>query len=222
MLTLYTYYRSTAAYRVRIALNYKQIEHHLVPVNLLEAEQLTEEYVAINPQMRVPTLLDGDFKLGQSLAILEYLEEKYPDLPLLPEDINQRARVRMISQLVASDIHPLNNVGVLKYLKTHFNQEQSAVNRWYYHWIRKGFDALEKLLFDSDRVKKQLFCVGNTVTLADLCLIPQIYNAFRFEFPMGNYPHLLEIYHHCLTLEAFDAARPENQLDAVSIDLSKP
>lgn len=222
MLTLYTYYRSTAAYRVRIALNYKQIEHHLVPVNLLDAEQLTEEYATINPQMRVPTLLDGDFKLGQSLAILEYLEEKYPDLPLLPEDINQRARVRMISQLVASDIHPLNNVGVLKYLKTHFNQEQSAVNRWYHHWIRKGFDALEKLLFDSDRVKKQLFCVGNTVTLADLCLIPQIYNAFRFEFPMENYPHLLEIYHHCLTLEAFDAARPENQLDAVSIDLSKP
>lgn len=208
---LYTYYRSTAAYRVRIALNYKQIDCELFPINLLDEKQFDSDYEAVNPQMRVPTLIDEGSIIGQSMAILEYLEEKYPKPALLPEDIEQRAKVRFIAQLIACDIHPLNNVGVLKYLKQTLHQEQKAVNDWYHHWLKKGFDALETLLSSN----KGDFCFGESLTLADVCLIPQISNAFRFEFPMEPYPRLMEIYQHCLTLPCFEKARPENQVDAV-------
>jgi maleylacetoacetate isomerase len=210
---LYTYYRSTAAYRVRIALNYKQIAYESIPVNLLEGKQFNSDYAAVNPQMRVPTLVDGKLVLGQSMAILEYLEEKYPTVSLLPDGLTERAQVRFIAQLIASDIHPLNNTGVLKYLKETLHQDQKAVTAWYHHWLKTGFDALETLL-SGENVKGN-FCFGESVTLADVCLIPQISNAFRFEFSMDAYPRLMEIYHHCLTLPAFDKARPENQADAV-------
>lgn len=221
MIKLYTYYRSTAAYRVRIALNHKKIEHELIPVNLLQGQQLSQEYAEINPQMRVPTLVDGNFVLGQSMAILDYLEEKFPEYALLPQDIQLSAKVKAVAQLIACDIHPLNNVGVLNYLKEHFKQDQTAVNTWYHHWIKKGFDALEKLLIDWQDSTENKFCIGNILTMADVTLIPQIYNAFRFNFPMDDYPRLLAIYEHCLTLEAFDKARPENQLDALPVVLGK-
>lgn len=207
---LYTYYRSTAAYRVRIALNYKQIPYASIPVNLLEGKQFDENYSQLNPQMRVPTLIDGDNTLGQSMAILEYLEEKYPERALLPQDIVQRSHARFIANIIACDMHPLNNTGVLKYLKEQLHQEQSGVNTWYHHWLKKGFDALESLLTFSEG----LYCIDNRLTLADVCLIPQIFNAFRFEFPMDDYPKLLSIYHHCMTLEAFEKAKPDNQPDA--------
>lgn len=214
MIQLYTYYRSSAAYRVRIALHYKNIEHELISVNLLEGKQLNSDYAAVNPQMRVPTFVDNDFVFGQSLAILEYLEEKYPQPALLPKGLIERAKVRCIAQLIASDIHPLNNWGVLQYLKKNFHQDQVGVNEWYFHWLKKGFDALETLLSDPKN-PKTVFCYGDSLTMADICLIPQIYNAFRFEFPMMNYPRLLAIYEHCLTLACFDKARPENQKDAI-------
>lgn len=221
MMKLYTYYRSTAAYRVRIALNYKNIAYESIPVNLLESEQFGIEYSAINPQMRVPTLIDSDgnheFFLGQSMAILEYLEEKFPEPALLPQNILQRAKMRSLCQLIACDIHPLNNVGVLQYLRKNFHQEKEGVDAWYFHWLTKGFDALEILLEDNTGP----FCFGETLTMADICLIPQIYNAFRFEFPMNAYPKLLAIYQHCMPLKAFDKAKPENQSDAGTVNLSK-
>lgn len=222
---LYTYYRSTAAYRVRIGLNLKNIAYESIPINLLESQQFGIEYSAINPQMRVPTLIDStsdkdrndEFVLGQSIAILEYLEEKFPEPALLPKDILQRAKVRSFCQLIACDIHPLNNSSVLQYLRKNFHQEKEGVDAWYHHWLTKGFDALEILLKDNEGP----FCFGETLTMADICLIPQIYNAFRFEFSMNAYPQLLAIYQHCLPLKAFDMAKPENQLDAGTVDLSK-
>lgn len=218
---LYTYYRSTAAYRVRIALHYKNFAYESIPVNLLESEQFNIEYSAVNPQMRVPTLIDSDnnseLVLGQSIAILEYLEEKYPEPALLPKDIHLRAQVRAFCQLIACDMHPLNNSGVLQYIRKVFSQDKEEVNAWYFHWLTKGFDALEILLKDNEGP----FCFGEQLTMADICLIPQIYNAFRFEFPMNAYPKLSAIYQHCLPLKAFDAAKPENQADAGTIDLSK-
>lgn len=208
---LYTYYRSTAAYRVRIALNYKQIDYELIPVNLLQGNQFNSDYKTVNPQMRVPTLVDGSFILGQSMAILEYLEEKYPKPALLPDDLVERAQVRFIAQLIATDIHPLNNISVLNYLKNNLHQNQQTVNEWYFNWLEKGFNALETLL----AAKKGLFSLGDTLTMADVCLIPQIYNAFRFGFSMDAYPKLLEINEYCLTLPFFEKAKPENQPDVV-------
>ncbi len=232
MIKLYTYYRSSAAYRVRTALNYKQIAHELIPVNLFEGKQLEYEYAKVNPQMRVPTFIDGNFILGQSMAILEYLEEKYPEFSLLPINIPEnfalRAKIRSISQLIACDMHPLNNLGVLKYLKGPLKHNQAEVNAWYFNWLKIGFDALENVLSDginsladSQKSPNGPFCFGDKLSMADICLIPQIYNAFRFEFPMEDYPKLLSIYNHCLTLDAFDKARPENQIDASPVDLSK-
>lgn len=209
---LYTYYRSTAAYRVRIALNYKQIDYEAIPVNILEGQQLKSEYSEINPQMRVPTFIDGSFVVGQSIAILEYLEEKYPKPSLLPNDIEQRAQVRAVAQLIACDIHPLNNAGVLNYLKNSLHHEQNEINEWYFNWLEKGFNALEILL----SAQKGPFCFGEAVTLADICLVPQIYNAFRFRFSMDAYPRLLAINEHCLNLPYFVKAKPENQPDAIS------
>ena len=207
---LYTYYRSTAAYRVRIALHYKNIACDLLPSNLLTGQQNEAAYAIINPQMRVPALIDEDLVLGQSLAILEYLEEKYPEPALLPKNIEKRAQVRFIAQLIACDIHPLNNVGVLNYLKNTLHHDKETVNEWYFHWLKKGFDALETLLSR----QKNAFCVGDSVTLADVCLIPQIYNAHRFGFSMNAYPRVMEINDYCLSLSCFEKAKPENQPDA--------
>lgn len=211
---LYTYYRSTAAYRVRIALHYKGISYESIPVNLPHDEQMQQNYRQHNPEGRVPTLVDGAFELGQSAAILEYLEEKYPNPTILPLDIQKRAWVRYLAQIIISDIHPLNNIGVLKFLQGPLGQDQAHVMEWYHHWLKLGFDTIETMLTnnpDSDN-----FCCGTHVTMADICLIPQVYNAYRFEFPMTAYPSILRIHDHCLSLPYFAKSRPEVQVDAKS------
>ena len=181
---LYTYFRSSAAYRVRIALNLKGLPYEAVPIHLLKKEQNAPDYLAVNPQGRVPSLdLDGTV-LIQSPAILEYLEEIYPEPPLLPSDPVARARVRAICALIACDIHPLNNVGVLRYIKRAFGQEQAAIDDWYRHWIVEGFTALEQI------IEPGPFAFGSNPTLADVYLVPQVYNAVRLHVPMEPYPKI--------------------------------
>ncbi|MBT7950740.1 MAG: maleylacetoacetate isomerase [Gammaproteobacteria bacterium] len=211
---LYSYWRSSAAYRVRIALNLKGLEHEIVPVNMLKdgGEQLGDAYKQINPQGLVPTLVDGDITLTQSLAILEYLEEQYSRVNLLPGNIGDRARVRQFAQLTACDIHPLNNLRVLKYLKQGLNIADDAKDAWYRHWIMLGFEAFENSLVKAKSTGP--YCLGAEVTLADLCLIPQMYNAHRFDVPLEAYPTLCAIEQACLELDAFKQASPEKQIDA--------
>jgi len=208
MIKLYDYFRSSASYRVRIALNLKEIPHELIPVHLVNngGEQHSPEYVTLNPQHLVPTLVDGDFTLSQSLAIIDYLEEKHPTTSLLPSDIRQKAIVKQMAQLVAIDIHPLNNLRVLQYLADTLEVTDAQKSAWYQNWIIKGFSALETLL--SAHQSNGQFCFGNTPTLADLCLIPQVYNAYRFECPMDDFPIIKSINEHCLTLPAFEKASP--------------
>nr|WP_067299096.1 maleylacetoacetate isomerase [Marinobacterium profundum] len=206
---LFTYFRSSAAYRVRLALNLKGIEHRLTPVNLLTGEQLGEAYRRLNPQGLLPALkLDSGALLTQSSAILEYLETVYPQTPLLPADPVAAAQVRAWANLIACDIHPLDNLRVLKYLKGSLNISDEDKTAWYLHWIREGFDVLEKQLVAAP------FCHGAEVTLADLYLIPQVYNALRFKLDMSAYPKILSIWEACNQLDAFDAARPEKQPDS--------
>jgi maleylacetoacetate isomerase len=214
MIKLYSYWRSSAAYRVRIGLNLKDIKHEIIPVNMLKdgGEQLADKYRQINPQALIPALIDGDITLTQSLAILEYLDEKYPQNSLIPGDIENRARVRQFAQIIACDIHPLNNLRVLKYLKRELGVEDDARDEWYRHWIKTGFESFESALMKIDR--NGPFCLGTDLTLADLCLIPQMYNAHRFEVPLQPYPTLCAIEEACLELDAFQKATPENQDDA--------
>jgi maleylacetoacetate isomerase len=205
---LYTYFRSSAAYRVRIALSLKCLAYESVPVHLLKKEQSAPEYLAINPQGRVPALDTGEAVLIQSPAILEYLEEIYPEPSLLPSDPVARARVRAVCALIACDIHPLNNVGVLRYLKRTFGQEQAAIDDWYRHWIVEGFQALEQL------IEPGPFAFGSSPTLADAYLVPQVYNAVRLRMPMELYPKITAVDRACSGLDAFKAAAPEVQADA--------
>ncbi len=211
---LYSYWRSSAAYRVRIALNLKGLDYEVLPVHLLKqgGEQHQTEYRSINPQGLIPTLVDGDISLGQSLAILEYLETRYPEPALYPQAINERAFVQQFALVVACDIHPLNNLRVLKYLKRTLQQDDEARNAWYHHWVKTGFTALEQLL--NERNWQGPYCLDGQVTSADACLIPQIYNARRFEIPMDDFPSLAKIEEACMELEAFRRAAPENQVDA--------
>lgn len=213
MVQLYSYFRSSAAYRVRIALNIKQIPYAYKPVHLVRngGEQHAEQYVRLNPSELVPTLVDGDIVLTQSMAILEYLEEAYPNkASLLPSSIKERAQARALAQLIASDIHPLNNLRVLNYLKQELSSQKSEVSEWYANWIHKGFGALETLLADSSGD----FCVGDKPTVADCCLIPQVYNAYRYKLDLSNYSNILRIYQQCTSMPAFEQAQPENQPDA--------
>ena len=211
---LYDYFRSSAAYRVRIALNIKKLDAKQHSINLKPGEdgQHTAEYQKINPQGRVPYFVDGDFELGQSPAILEYLEESYPTPALLPESIQDKAYVRQLAAIIGCDVHPLNNLSVLKYLKAEFNAEQSAISKWYSTWIIAGFSAFEALLVS--RNSNGLFCFGNSATLADLYLIPQVYNARRFKVDLTEFPTITSIEAHCLTLDSFIKAVPEAQPDA--------
>ena len=212
MLLLYAFHRSTAAYRVRIALNYKEIQHELVSVNLNKGEQRAEPFAQLNPHGRVPTLVDGDVKIGQSAAIIEYLEEKYPLRPLLPPDIKSRAWVRFLSQIIVSDMHPImNKSSVAAYLRTKEGFSDDQMKQWDFHWLQQGFDALEKLL--SSHPDCGDFCFGETPTLADICLIPQVYNAHKFRYLMDKHPTLERIFSHCSTLPCFENAKPESQLD---------
>ncbi len=208
---LYSYFRSSAAYRVRIALNFKGIAYETVPVHLVKdgGHNRRPEFRAVNPQMRIPALVaPGGEVLIQSLAIIEYLEEVQPDPPLLPKDPVARARVRALADIIACDIHPLNNVGPLRYLKREMHQEQTAIDAWYYHWVIEGFEALETL------VDPAPYACGTEVTMADLCLVPQVYNARRLKVPLDKFPKLLGIEAACLSHPAFNSARPENQPDA--------
>lgn len=215
MRQLYTYFRSSAAYRVRIALNLKGLPFESIPVHLVRhgGEQHGADYARINPAHLVPALVDGDDTLSQSLAIIEYLEETHPTPALLPLDAAGRARVRALAQTVACDTHPLNNLRVLRYLTQELHIDEAVKIKWIQHWIALGFSAFEAQLVSSTRTGE--FCHGNTPTLADCCLIPQLYNARRFDAPLQAYPKLLRVEAACLALEAFQNARPEAQADAV-------
>jgi maleylacetoacetate isomerase len=210
-LKLYTYFRSSAAYRVRIALNLKGLPYEMVPVHLTKdgGAQRKPEFVAVNPQMRVPALAlaSGDV-ITQSLAIIEYLDDIRPEPPLQPADALARAKVRAIAQTVACDIHPLNNLIVLQYLKRTLKHEQAEIDAWYHHWVIEGFKAIEAMIAPSP------YACGAHVTLADICLVPQVFNARRLKVPLDAFPKILAADAACLKLPAFDKARPENQPDA--------
>ena len=209
-LRLYTYWRSSAAYRVRIALHLKQLEHELVPVDLAEDEHKQDDYRARNPQGLVPFLDDGNVAIGQSLAILEYLEDRYPNPALLPVDAADRAAVRSFCDVICCDVHPLNNLRVQKYLVGVLDADDAARDTWYAHWIYEAFRAIESQLANRDGP----YAFGTSVTLADLCLIPQVYNARRFNVPLDDYPHIVAVDSACRELPAFVSAAPENQPDA--------
>lgn len=210
---LYGYFRSSAAYRVRIALNLKSIEYDPVVVHLVRGggEQHQPSYKALNPTELIPTLEDDGLVLGQSVAILEYLEEKYPEPALLPEDIQLRAYVRSLMQTVACDIHPLNNLRVLKYLVNELKATEEQKLAWYRHWIAVGLGGLEAMLASSAHTGT--FCVGDTPTLADVCLVPQVANARRFNCDLSAMPTLVRIDAECARLPAFQRAAPSAQPD---------
>lgn len=208
---LYTYFRSSAAYRVRIALNLKGLSYEPMPVHLTKdgGRHKTAEFQAINPNMRVPALaLSTGEVLTQSIAIVEYLDEVYPDPPLLPVDAIERAQVRAIAQLIACDIHPLNNLVALNYLKGPLKHDQATADEWYRHWVASGFQALEQML------RPGPYSFGPHVTLADLCLVPQVFNARRFKVDLAPFPKIAAVDAACMKLPAFERAKPENQPDA--------
>ena len=213
-LTLYSYWRSSAAYRVRIGLNLKALDYKIQSVHLVRdgGEQRADGYRALNPQRFVPTLLHGERRITQSMAILEYMDECWPKPALLPTDARGRARVRALSQLVACDIHPLNNLRVLQYLKHELGTEQPVIDEWVRHWMHEGFGAMQAMLAES--TETGAFCHGESPTMADCCLIPQLYNARRFDLDLSAYPELIRIEANALALPAFERARPENQPDA--------
>ena len=208
---LYSSVRSSAAYRVRIALNLKGLPYEMISIHLTKdgGHQRAPEFKAVNPQMRVPALkLSSGEVLTQSLAIIEYLDEINPERPLLPADALERAKVRAIAQLIACDIHPLNNLIALQYLKRTLKHEQPEIDAWYHHWVIEGFTALEAMMTPGP------YACGAHVTLADICLVPQVYNARRLKVPLDRFPKIVAVDAACLKLPAFDNARPENQPDA--------
>lgn len=211
---LYTFFRSSASYRVRIALNLKGLACEQIPIHLRRGggEQFSPAYKAVNPQALVPTLEDGGRFINQSLAIVEYLEERYPKPPLLPQDPADRAAVRAMALVIACEVHPIQNLRVLNYLRSELKQPEAEANRWAQHWIALGFSALEQMVLSAP--KRGKFCFGDTPTLADLCLVPQLSNARRFSCDLSPYPTLVQIDAHCATLPAFAEAAPEKQPDA--------
>jgi maleylpyruvate isomerase len=213
MMKLYTYFRSSAAYRVRIALNLKGVDYEALPVHLLRngGEQLTDAYRAINPSALLPTLDDDGAVIGQSLAIIEYLEETRPQVPLLPVDPADRARVRALALTVAADTHPLGNLRVLKYLKHDLNVSEEVKLEWQRHWLRTGMATLETMLSGDARTGR--YCHGDTPTLADCCLVPQVFGAQRFGVDLAPYPTVMRIHEACAGLPAFHQAHPSQQPD---------
>lgn len=204
---LTSYFRSTAAYRVRIALNLKGVEYQLDPLDLFAGEQKSAEFISRNPEGLIPVLDTGENLLTQSMAILEYLEETQTRVRLLPSDPIKRAFIRAIAQTIVSDIHPLNNLRVLKFLSNQIQASDEQKLQWYHHWVATGFSALEKRLAKSAGA----FCVGDDLSLADVCLIPQVYNAQRFDCPMESYPTINRLNDDCLRLAAFANAAPDAQ-----------
>ena len=207
---LYTYFRSSAAFRVRIALNLKGLKYEPVFVHLAKGEHRAAQFAEINPQALLPTLeLDDGTKLNQSLAIIEYLDEQHPQAPLVPKEPLARARVRSLSYLVASEIHPVNNLRVLQHLKR-LGQTQEQIDTWYRYWIADGLAKFEAEL----KGKAGRFCHGDAPTMADCCLVPQIFNAKRFNSDLAPYPTTTRVFDACMKLEAFDRAQPSKQPDA--------
>ena len=208
---LYSYFRSSAAYRVRIALNLKGLPYETTSIHLIKdgGRQHSPEFRAVNPQMRVPALeLSSGEVLTQSLAIIEYLDDIHPEPPLLPADALARAKVRAIAQAIACDIHPLNNTSPLRYLKRDLRHDQPEIDAWYRHWVTVGFEAIEAMIAPGP------YACGAQVTLADICLVPQVANARRLQTPLDKFPKIVAVDAACLKLAAFDKARPENQPDA--------
>ena len=208
---LYSFFRSSAAYRVRIALNLKGMRYDTIAIHLQKEGGLNRraDYKAVNPQMRIPALrLDSGEVLIQSLAIVEYLDEIHPQPPFLPRDPIERANVRALSQIIACDIHPLNNVGPLRYLKNEFGQDQAKIDAWYHHWIVEGFAAIEPM------IKAGPYAFGPDITLADICIVPQVANARRLKVPLDGFPKIVAVDAACSAHVAFAAGRPENQPDA--------
>lgn len=210
----YTYFRSSAAYRVRIALNLKGLAPTMIPIHLVKGggEHLTEKYRALNPNAVVPTLIDGGAVLNQSLAIMEYLDEVYPGQRLLPADPVLRAQVRSVALTIACDIHPLQNMRVLKYLGGELNIPEGQRNQWYRHWVEQGLQAVEQMLVAIGKVGE--FCFGSSPTLADVVLVPQLFNARRVQANLDLIPNLLRIEANCQKLSAFQLAAPALQIDA--------
>ncbi|HZB89825.1 MAG TPA: maleylacetoacetate isomerase [Stellaceae bacterium] len=210
---LYGYFRSSAAFRVRIALNLKGLAFEQVPIHLRKNEQQKESYLALQPQGLVPVLEDEGEVFIQSLAIIEYLDETHPTPPLLPGHPAARARVRALAQAIACDIHPIDNLRVLRYLARPLGHDEKAIEAWFNHWIKLGFDGIERILAGDGQAGK--FCHGDTPGLADLCLVPQVFNARRYpSFDMSPYPTITRIFDACMALDAFERARPERQPDA--------
>jgi maleylpyruvate isomerase len=208
---LYDYFRSSAAYRVRIALNLKGLDAERRFIHLRKGEQRAPAFLELNPQGLVPMLAVGSQRFTQSLAIIEYLDEKHPSPPLLPQSAEDRAWVRAVALAIACDIHPLNNLRILKYLGKELGVEESKRDDWYRYWVAEGFTALETQL--AERATGR-FCLGDAPTLADVCLVPQVANAHRLKVPMDAFPRIRTINDACLALAAFDQARPENNPDA--------
>ena len=208
---LYSYFRSSASYRVRIALNLKGLQAEQQSIHLRRGEQRGEDYLAVNPQGMVPTLVDGAVTIGQSLAIIDYLEQVYPEPPLLPADPAGRARVRQLALIIACEIHPLDNLKVLGYLTGELGLSDDQRLTWYRHWIDQGMAAFERLLAAGDSGG---LCHGDSPTLADVCLVPQVYNAERFDCDLSAYPNAVRINSACLALDAFARAAPDAQPDA--------
>jgi maleylacetoacetate isomerase len=208
---LYSYFRSSAAYRVRAALNLKGVAYETVPIHLTRngGQQGSAEFRAINPQMRVPALqLDSGEILIQSLAIIDYLDHAFPDPPMVPAEPVARAKALGIAEIIACDIHPINNLVTLNYLKGPLGHDQKAVDAWYAHWITTGFAAVEALM------APRPYAAGAAPGVADLCIVPQVYNARRFKVPLDRFPKIVAVDAACLQLAAFDRARPESQPDA--------
>jgi maleylpyruvate isomerase len=209
---LYSYFRSSASYRVRIALAYKGLAHDAAYVNLPQGEHQADAFRAVNAQALVPALEDGGRILIQSLAIMEYLDETHPEPPLLPKDALDRAYVRAAAQITACEIHPLNNLRTLKYVKRSYKLDDEGVNTWYRHWIAAGFAMLEGYLARERRAAR--FSFGDMVTIADCCLVPQVFNAQRYECDLAPYPTITRIFGACMKLDAFAATQPDKQPDA--------
>lgn len=212
MMQLYNYFRSSAAFRVRIALNLKGLDYQSISKALLQKEHRASDYLALNPQGLIPALAVDGTTLSQSLAIIEYLNDRHPEPPLLPAEPLARAQVRSMALAIACDIHPLNNLRVLNYLRQDLGQNDDGVNTWYRHWIGEGFRGLEQQVAGHTGTRR--YCFGDSVSLADVCLVPQVYNARRFKVDLTPFPTLVAISTHLESLPAFEAARPEAQSEA--------
>ena len=209
---LYTFFRSSAAFRMRIALNCKGLAYEAQPVSLPKNEHKLASYLTVHPQGLVPALEEDGKVLVQSLAMMEYLEETHPQPPLLPATPEDRAYVRAVAQMIACEIHPLNNLRTLRYVKKSYGLDEEGVNTWYRHWIAEGLFGLELYIAASNKSGK--YCFRDHVTIADCCLVPQIFNAQRYACELAPYPTIMRIFEACMRLDAFVAAQPSKQLDA--------